>query len=189
MNKSGPLQIISKLVTSARLLMHLLWSSLPSQWWDLGHSVHREERQLAPIWALLSSLNTKHILKSKQKKNATASLFVFAQLLCIEICQSSPLQHATQARTLITSHTFQKETENYYEHSIRLSWTGWCCSLVLCASKNIYCRVSSVMLKLQETGRWQWNWNGFLVDGVLKGRREEMTHPCKYNSQDCLCAM
>lgn len=110
MNKSGPLQIISKLVTSARLLMHLLWSSLPSQWWDLGHSVHREERQLAPIWALLSSLNTKHILKSKQKKNATASLFVFAQLLCIEICQSSPLQHATQARTLITSHALRKET-------------------------------------------------------------------------------
>lgn len=72
-----------------------------------------ERRHLAPIWALLSPCNAKHILESKQKK-WHSSLLVFAHLLCIEICQNNPRAHES------TQYLKKKKIGNEYEHSFKL---------------------------------------------------------------------
>lgn len=134
MNKSEPLQVISKLVTSDGLLMHLLWSSLSSRWWDFGCRVLTVKRG---IWfpsglCCLSAAQNIFYKTGKKKKNAC----FFAHLLCIEICQNNPLPH---------THT------HAYTHSIKLNQTG------LCGSRVFYARpkLSIVVFPMSCWNSWR----------------------------------
>lgn len=114
MNKSGPLQVISKLVTSDRLLMHVLWSSLSSRRWDFGCSVITLKRG---IWlpSGLCCLSAAQNIFSETRQKLCVSLLVF-HVFCIETFMSNnPLPH-------IHTHTHKFKKVQKISTNIQLRW-------------------------------------------------------------------
>lgn len=135
---------------------------------------HFEKRHQAPIWALLSFCSTEHILETRQK--SWVSLLVL-HVFCIETFMSNnPLPR-------IHTHTqIQKGAENKYEHSVEMK-------LVYVA--HVFMQVQGCLLlclwcSVETLEYWQVAEEMEEPGGRLytNDKKNNMTHPCKYSSQD-----
>lgn len=171
MNKSRPLQVISKLVTSDGSLMHLLWFSLSSQWRDFGCSEITLKRGIwLPSGLCCFPAAQKHISWSTQKWHSSLLVLFFSSALHRNLSTPSS---ATRKCALKISQC-SKKTEKI-SINIQLSFIKpiYLAHMFLCVSKAAYCCVSDVVLKLQNTGRWQGNWNSLTVDCILMTRKRK----------------
>lgn len=160
MNKSRPIQVISKLVTSDRLLMHVSWSSF-----------HQGGEILVAVSSLWKDTSGSH-LGFFCRLSAAQSIVWGGQKLC-NACFSSVSHRSRHVKTTDTQKRRGKSCAN-----VRLGWRR------VYVPTCFFIEVQScLLLRLRSLHAEEAEEPGSRLSTVDR-RGENMTRSCKYSAQD-----